>query len=157
MPELSDTILAARNTVMERENAKARRDAMKALAAMDANEIITDLHYVEAEGEFRYENTTPLPGTKYRANRIPGWPGLFKLQEELAELGVVLAKLSAFPDGDYPDDERENLVVDLIEEMSDVQAAMDRFRERNRVPISYQRMARKKAKYDEWALTGEGE
>ena len=133
MPELSETILAARNTVMERENAR------------DPSHVAHPGHVVDGLI------------TLYQANRIPQWPGLFKLQEELHELGVVLAKLSAFPDGDYPDEKRDNLVVDLIEEASDVQAALDAFRARNHIPLSYQRMARKKVRYDEWALTGEGE
>ena len=50
------------------------------------------------------------------------WHGLAKFIEEMGELNTILGKLMAFPDGNHPDGEGD-LIVRLVEEMADVQAA----------------------------------
>jgi hypothetical protein len=84
------------------------------------------------------------------------WRGLYKLQEEMNELGQVLMKLAAFPDGQYPtgDGGHRPLLVDLLEEMSDVVATLNHFRETNGIPLLHERIAVKREKFRVWGLKG---
>lgn len=61
------------------------------------------------------------------------WAGIVKLQEEMAELGVELAKLHAYPSGNHPDvrDGKRPLLERLLDELGDVQAALRFFIEVN--------------------------
>lgn len=82
------------------------------------------------------------------------WRGIFKVMEEAGELIVELAKLSAFPSGTYPDPNRPKLLVGVVEEASDLIASLEYFMETNGIPLNRQRIARKKAKFQEWGLSG---
>lgn len=50
--------------------------------------------------------------------------GLTKLAEELAELSVEIAKLTAYPDGNHPDG-KGNVIHRMEDEMADVLAALE--------------------------------
>ena len=52
------------------------------------------------------------------------WRGICKLVEELGELQQVLGKIMAYPNLDHPVD---NLKVNLMDELGDVQAAINYF------------------------------
>jgi hypothetical protein len=93
------------------------------------------------------------PGGDEGAAKDDEWQGIFKLGEELHELGVELMKLAAFPDGKYPDDGTP-LLERLIEEATDVQATLDYFRQKNGIPVIALRYNRKLARYARWHLSG---
>lgn len=77
----------------------------------------------------------------------PKWQGIYKLQEEMNELGVVLSKMCQRPDMDYWD---TDLSRDLIDEITDVQQAIDYFVKRNGIELDQNRYQDKKQKYLEW-------
>lgn len=106
---------------------------------------------MEAEGKRAGEVPAYAPPANDQGD--PAWRGLFKLGEELNELGVELMKLAAFPEGVYPDNGKP-LLVRLIEELTDVQVTLDYFRQQSHIPISYQRYNRKLARYNVWGLSG---
>lgn len=89
------------------------------------------------------------------SDEVP-WRGIVKLQEEMNELGVELCKLSAFPTGVYPDHggKPRNLLDAVIEEMTDVQATLDYFRETNGIPIIWERYRYKMERFRAWGLKG---
>lgn len=106
---------------------------------------------MEAEGKRVGEVPAILPASNDAVE--PAWRGIFKLGEEMNELGVELMKLAAFPEGVYPDSGKP-LLVRLIEELTDVQVTLDYFRQQSHIPISYQRYNRKLARYNAWGLSG---
>jgi hypothetical protein len=55
------------------------------------------------------------------------WPGLAKVIEETSELGQVLGKLLAYPEGEHPDGAGP-LPERLADELADVLAAVDYLR-----------------------------
>lgn len=60
------------------------------------------------------------------------WKGIHKLQEECAELILILSKLNAFPDGDHPSRKLPLPMVNYVqEEMGHVKAAMTYFTQSN--------------------------
>lgn len=67
--------------------------------------------------------------------RFP-WGGIVKLQEEMSELGVELAKLHAAPDGKHWDNKFKSqpLIQRVKDELGDVYAALDFFIESNFEP-----------------------
>lgn len=83
------------------------------------------------------------------------WRGIFKLQEELGELGQVLGKLGPFPSGDHPDG-GPPLRQRLEDEIADVAAAISYFAHHG--GLDADRMAdrcdRKLALFEKWGLTG---
>ena len=93
------------------------------------------------------------PGGDEGAAANDRWQGIYKLGEELNELGVELMKLAAFPDGNYPDD-GDPLLERLIEEVTDVQTALDYFRQKSGIPVIQLRYNRKMARYQRWHLSG---
>ncbi len=84
------------------------------------------------------------------------WRGITKLMEEMNELGVELCKLAAFPTGIYPDHGGipRNLLEAVIEELTDVQATLDYFREVNGIPLLWERYRYKKERFLAWGLKG---
>ncbi len=53
------------------------------------------------------------------------WAGIAKLQEEMCELGVELAKLHAKPDGKHWDNSRKEPLIQCVKnELADVTAAL---------------------------------
>lgn len=84
------------------------------------------------------------------------WRGIIKLQEEMNELGVELCKLQAFPEGVYPDHGGipRNLLDAVIEELTDLQATIDYFRETNGIPIIWERYRMKRDRFRAWGLAG---
>lgn len=81
------------------------------------------------------------------------WRGIHKLVEETGELGQVLGKLGAFPDGKHPD-KKPNLRLRLEEELADVEAAIKYFREVNGLQRRKRRVEDKLRKFRRWGLTG---
>lgn len=82
-------------------------------------------------------------------------PGLDKVLEECGELIQVLAKLSAYPNGDHPSRDyaqaagRHSLLEHLVEELGDVYAALDFFCQHNMVKREMFALdVRRKAKYE---------
>lgn len=87
------------------------------------------------------------------SNQGTQWRGLFKLQEELNELGVELAKLCAFPSGQHPDG--KGFLRDRIEkELADVEAAILYFREMSGLDTMSDRVTMKYMKFKAWRLSG---
>lgn len=79
------------------------------------------------------------------------WRALNKVQEEMCELGVELAKLAAFPSGNHPG-RKKNLIPSVEDECADVLNAIDFFIERNgldRARIEH-RKALKRKKFVKW-------
>lgn len=79
--------------------------------------------------------------------------GIYKLQEEMSELGVELAKLAVFPTGDHPG-RKQNLKKSMLEEVADVQAAIAYFLEENGLRVNSGRVNKKLRKFRKWGLTG---
>lgn len=88
----------------------------------------------------------PMPTDKY--------PGIEKLKEECAELITVLAKLSAYPDGNHPAYSKDFTIFDHLQgEMGDVYAALDFFIEESNVvddAVVTQRRAYKTERFRKW-------
>lgn len=87
------------------------------------------------------------------------WPGIYKVQEEMGELGQVLGKICTSPAGHHPDGGRL-LQTRAEEELGDVLAALDYFiganmESLNPVKIEERRM-RKLEKFQLWGLSGPG-
>ncbi len=83
------------------------------------------------------------------------WAGIAKLQEEMCELGVELAKLHAKPDGKHWDNSRkEPLIQRVMDEMADVSASLAFFSQVNFTDEQRYNMAvrtmNKVAKFQEW-------
>jgi hypothetical protein len=81
------------------------------------------------------------------------WNGGAKLAEECSELIQVLMKLIAFPDNDYPE-EGTDLAERLIEEIGDLEAAIDFFKsvnfQVNDYNAVYDRKQRKLKRFKKW-------
>lgn len=124
-------------------------NAYCAKLALEARDIVIERQNERAkEPPKKY---APPPDAKLAD--VP-WRGIFKVGEEMAELQVELSKLSAFPTGIYPDLKRSNLLVGVIEEATDLKAALDYFLESNGITINATRYAAKRAKFATWGLTG---
>lgn len=79
------------------------------------------------------------------------WKALTKVQEEMCELGVELAKLAAFPSGTHPG-RKKSLIPSVEDECADVLNAVEFFIERNglnRKRIDA-RKAQKRRKFVTW-------
>lgn len=85
--------------------------------------------------------------------RTEVFKGLFKLVEEMSECLVILGKLGPFPDGDHPDG-KGHLYDRLREELVDVEAAIQYFRETNGFAGDGLRYSDKIKKFRQWGLTG---
>lgn len=88
------------------------------------------------------------------------YPGLHKVQEEMAEVGEVLAKLCIKPDGDHWVERFEGrcLRSDLEEELGDLTAAMEYLIE-NAALDRQKIMDRYKTKlerFNQWGMSGPG-
>lgn len=81
------------------------------------------------------------------------WRGIFKLIEEQGELLTVLGKLGPFPDGVHPDG-AGNLRPRLVDELSDVKAAIEYFEDANSLMRDHNRVHQKNERYRKWTLTG---
>ena len=77
------------------------------------------------------------------------WAGLVKLQEEAAELGVELAKLSAYPEGPHPDG-RGVCIERVMVEAADVTAAITWFCARHGFELDPARISEKLARFQQW-------
>lgn len=80
------------------------------------------------------------------------WIGIFKVIEEKDELGQILAKMCQTPDMKHWDGD---LTPSLIEELTDLQQALDFFMETNNVEIDPDRYDQKRQKYQHWLELGE--
>lgn len=80
------------------------------------------------------------------------WRGIYKLTEECGELLRIIGKLTAFPDGRHPSG--DPIAAQLLEELTDVQTAIDYFLEENGLAINPERYKDKLNKYDNWILSG---
>lgn len=83
------------------------------------------------------------------------WRGIFKLQEEMAELGTELGKAGAFPVGPHPDG-KGDLKSRIEDEVADVYAALDYLVDNNDLSIlrvTGRRVAKLK-QYETWGLSG---
>lgn len=78
--------------------------------------------------------------------------GAHKIVEESSELNAVIAKLNAFPDGKYPDG--TDLNQRLIEEMTDLLAALAYLQEVNDICVDSKRYRDKLDKFYAWGLSG---
>lgn len=77
------------------------------------------------------------------------WPGIFRLQEELAKFSTLLCQLMAHPMGQHPD--VNGPIIDRLQsKMADVRAVMDWFSDTNRLDIDPARIFEKINVYDEW-------
>lgn len=81
------------------------------------------------------------------------WIGIYKLTEEMGELNQVLGKIGPFPDGEHPDG-GPPLAQRAAEEMADVEAAIQYFREQNNLDPLPERRAHKLQLFRQWGLTG---
>lgn len=79
--------------------------------------------------------------------------GIHKLTEEAGELIQVLGKLGEFPDGSHPDG-NGSLIVRLNEELTDLEAAIQYFRETNDLALDRNRFLTKMKKFRQWGLKG---
>lgn len=82
------------------------------------------------------------------------YQGAVKLAEEAAELGVELAKLQAFPEGEHPDG-RGVCIDRVVEEMADVIAAIQWFCARHARKVDWTRVDAKVARFAEWDRGGQ--
>lgn len=80
------------------------------------------------------------------------WRGIHKLTEEAGELLRIIGKLNAFPNGQHPSG--DPIATQLLEELTDLQAAIDYFIEENGLAIDPARYKDKLIKYDNWFLSG---
>ncbi len=84
------------------------------------------------------------------------WRGITKTMEEASELITALAKLTAYPDGEYPghDGKVEHILDNVIEELTDARATQDYFMARNGITINWERYRLKMECYEAWGLAG---
>jgi hypothetical protein len=92
------------------------------------------------------------------------WKGIHKLIEEAGEVLQLCGKIGAFPDTPHPSG--EDIEARLWDELADLQAAIDYFKDQNLPPIHgtysraqvvhvmIERRERKMAKFRTWVLTG---
>ena len=83
------------------------------------------------------------------------WKGIGKLIEECGELIQVAGKAVPFPVGEHPDG-KGAVCGRFVEEIADVYAALDYFRETNglnEIEIAWRRKM-KLDKFKQWGLTG---
>jgi len=80
------------------------------------------------------------------------WCGIFKVLEEMGELQQVLGKLCVFPDGNHI--HQGDLVPKLVEEISDLYAALYYFTKENDIYMDSTRYLDKLNKFSEWGLSG---
>ncbi len=80
------------------------------------------------------------------------WRGIHKLIEECGEVLQVCGKLGAFPDGEHPSGDL--IARQLIDELTDLHAAMFYFMEENGLTFDPERFKDKLQKYDNWILSG---
>lgn len=83
------------------------------------------------------------------------WPGIAKLQEEMSELGVELAKLHACPNGDHWDNHEKGPLIERVRnEMGDVWGALRFFAQTNftndEILSMCQRAERKAKQFETW-------
>lgn len=83
------------------------------------------------------------------------WKGIYKLQEEMGEVGQILGKLGAFPSGDHPDGAGD-LKRRLEDELSDLTAAINYVVEENILDTNrmHERALNKLKQFRNWGLTG---
>ena len=79
------------------------------------------------------------------------WKALDKVQEEMCELGVELAKLSAFPSGKHPG-RKKSLIPSVEDECADVLNAIEFFIERNGLDLAkiLKRKEAKRRRFIKW-------
>ncbi len=79
--------------------------------------------------------------------------GYYKLVEEMGEALTDLGKLGPFPTGDHPDGKGPALER-VSNELVDVEAAIQYFREVNGLSGNGLKFAEKLTKFRKWGLTG---
>lgn len=81
------------------------------------------------------------------------WKGIHKLTEEMGELGQVIGKTNVFPDGVHPDG-GPPLAQRFSNELTDVEAAIQYFRDMNNLQRDIVRYDDKLSKFRTWGLSG---
>lgn len=83
------------------------------------------------------------------------WKGIYKLQEEIGEVGQVLGKLGAFPYGKHPDGAGD-LKHRLEDELADMVAAAEYVIGENLLDDKriQERMTKKLEQFKAWGLSG---
>lgn len=81
------------------------------------------------------------------------YPGIHKLTEECGEVLQCIGKLGPFPKLPHPDG--KGRVIDrLNEELTDLEAAIQYFRNTNNLDRIEERFLRKVTQFEDWGLTG---
>lgn len=118
---------------------------------------VPPLEMTHAGVTMRFNRTNPLPRVREKGDCDDGmsWRGLYKLQEEMGELGQVLGKMGPFPHGGHPDG-GPPLCARAEAEIADVLAALDYFVRVNRLDAGLIAAMRnvKLEKFHKWKLTG---
>ena len=81
------------------------------------------------------------------------WKGIHKLIEEMGEVAQVIGKINAFPDGEHPDG-GPPLQQRIADELTDLDAAIQYFREKNGIMSDSVRYTDKLGKFRAWGLSG---